>query len=40
MSECDANVSPSHIDWLSSTGLNEPEEIEDEDPIVHSSASA
>ena len=40
VSECEASVSPSQIDWLSSTGLNDPEDIEDEDPMVHSSVSA
>jgi len=33
---CDARVSPSQ-DWLSSTGLLDPDETEDEDPTVHSS---
>jgi hypothetical protein len=31
-----ASVSPSQ-DWLSSTGLLEPEEIDEEEPMVHSS---
>lgn len=41
LSECEASVSPSHNDWLSSLplGLMEPEEIDDEEPMVHSSAS-
>ena len=33
----DANVSPSHDELLSSIGLRDPEEIEEEDPMVHSS---
>ena len=38
-SECDASVSPSQMDWASSTGLIEPEEIDEEEPTVHSSLS-
>ena len=34
---CEASVSPSQDDWLSSTGLLDPEEMHDDDPMVHSS---
>lgn len=40
VSECEASVSPSHMDCWSSTGLSDPEEIEDEEPMAHSSMSA
>lgn len=41
VSDCPASVSlpDSHEDWVSSIGLREPEEMDDEDPIVHSSSS-
>lgn len=39
-SEGEASVSPSQIELLSSVGLMEPEEIDDEEPTVHSSVSA
>lgn len=38
ISECEVKVSPSHLS-LSSTGLLDPEETDDEEPTVHSSAS-
>ena len=39
-SEWDASVSPSQMELLSSTGLIEPEEMDEDEPIVHSSVSA
>ena len=39
-SECDDTGSPSHPQGCSSTGLKEPEEIEDDEPTVHSSPSS
>ena len=39
VSDTEASVSPSHSDWVSSTGLSGPDDIEEDEPIVQSSLS-
>lgn len=38
-SEWEAKVSPSQSEWLSSSGLKDPDEIDEDEPTVQSSAS-